>query len=142
MYYNSTKGAVDTMDQLVCGCSTKRMTRRKPMAIFYNMMRFNVANALILYLFRNQGAFGSKARPTRRSLLIRLGKELEDYKNYQSSSIIACHLGDYKDMPSSPSQKKQCYVCPSKKDKTPKTLCVQNCKNVCTEHSAVVCCQC
>ena len=30
MYYNSTKGGVDTMDQLVRDYSTKRMTRRGP----------------------------------------------------------------------------------------------------------------
>ena len=144
IYYNSTKGGVDTMDQLVCGSNTKRIKRRKPMAIFCNtsMMEFNVVNVRILYLFLNQVAFGSRARPTRSSLLIQLGKELERYKNHQSSCTIDCQLGDYKDMPSSPPQKKQCYVCPSKKDIKSKTLCVQSRKNVSTEHSAVIFCQC
>ena len=53
MYDNSAKGAVDTMDQLVRSYSTKRMTRRWPMAIFYNMVDVSALNALIVYLSLN-----------------------------------------------------------------------------------------
>ena len=53
MYYNSTKGGVDTMDQLVRGDSTKRMTGRWPMATFYNMVDVSALNALIVYLSLN-----------------------------------------------------------------------------------------
>ena len=38
MYYNSKKGGVDTMNQLIRTYSTKQMTHHWPMAIFYNMM--------------------------------------------------------------------------------------------------------
>ena len=51
--YNSTKGGVDTMDRLVRGYSTKQMTRRWPMAIFYNMVDVGALNALIVYLSLN-----------------------------------------------------------------------------------------
>ena len=50
MYDNSVKGAVDTMDQLVRSYSTKQMTHRWPMAIFYNMIDVSAPNALIVYL--------------------------------------------------------------------------------------------
>ena len=53
MYYDSTKGGVDTMDQLVRGYSTKRMTRRGPMTMFYNMVDVSALNALIVYLSLN-----------------------------------------------------------------------------------------
>jgi len=142
MYYNSTKGGVDTMDQLVRGYSTKRMTRRWPMAIFYNMVDISALNAIIVYVSLSQGNFGSKGRPTRRSLLIQLGKELAGYEDQQPSSTVAGQIDDNDDVASGPRPKKRCYVCPSKKDRKTKTTCIQCHKNVCTEHSAVLCCQC
>ena len=48
-YDNGAKGAVDTMDQLVRSYSTKLMTRRWPIAIFYNMVDVIALNALIVY---------------------------------------------------------------------------------------------
>ena len=53
MYDNSAKRAVDTMDQLARSRSTKQMTRRWPMAIFYNMVDVSALNALIVYLSLN-----------------------------------------------------------------------------------------
>ena len=93
------------------------------MAIFYNMVNVSALNALLVYLSLNQGAFGSTARSTRRSLLIQMGKDLVGYENQQPSSTVACQLGDNKDMPSGPPQKKRCYVCPSEKDRKTKTWC-------------------
>ena len=48
-YCSSTKGRVDTIDQLVRSYSTKRMTCRWPMAIFYNMVDVSALNTLIVY---------------------------------------------------------------------------------------------
>ena len=53
MYYNSMKGEVDTINQLVRGNSTKRMTRQWPMAMFYNMVDDSALNALIVHLCLN-----------------------------------------------------------------------------------------
>ena len=53
MYYNSTKGGVNTMDSLVRGDSTKRMTGRWSMATFYKMVDVSALNALIVYLSLN-----------------------------------------------------------------------------------------
>ena len=122
MCCNSTKGGVDTIDRLVCCYSTKRMTRLWPMAIFYVMVDASALNALKVFLSLNQGAFGSRAAPTRSNLLIQLWKELAGYENQQPSNTFTCQLGDNKDMPSGPPQKKRCYVCPSKKDRKTKTL--------------------
>ena len=38
LYYNSTKGGVDTFDQMCHAFSTKRKTRRWPVAQFYNLI--------------------------------------------------------------------------------------------------------
>ena len=81
------------------------------------MVDVSALNALIVYLALNQGTFGSRARPRRRSLLIQLGKELAGYENQQPSNTVACQFGDNKDMLSDPAQKKRWYVCPRKKDR-------------------------
>ena len=57
MYYNSTKAGVDTLDQLIHVYSTKQITHRWSKAIFYNMVDVSALNALIVLIFRNQGAF-------------------------------------------------------------------------------------
>ena len=59
---------------------------------------------LIAYISLNQGAFGSRTMPTRRSLLIQLVKELADYENQQPSSSLPvsgvitkiCHVALHK----------------------------------------------
>ena len=48
LYYNSTKGGVDTMDQMLRCYSVKRMTRRWPMVIFYNMIDVSALNGYII----------------------------------------------------------------------------------------------
>ena len=47
--YNSTKGAVDTLDQLVTTYTCKRKTKRWPMIVFYNILEISAYNALILW---------------------------------------------------------------------------------------------
>lgn len=37
-YYNSMKGGVDNMDKMLGEYTTKRITRRWPLALFYNMI--------------------------------------------------------------------------------------------------------
>ena len=53
MYDTSAKGTFDTIDQLARSYNTKRMTRRWPMAIFYNMVDISALNALVVYLSLN-----------------------------------------------------------------------------------------
>jgi len=45
--YNATKGGVDTSDQILRMYSTKRMTRRWPVAVFSNIVDIS---ALITYI--------------------------------------------------------------------------------------------
>jgi len=47
--YNSTKGGVDNLDK-VTGCySTKRMTARWPLVVFYNIIDVSVYNAFVIW---------------------------------------------------------------------------------------------
>ena len=64
-YYNSTKGGVDTLDQVIRFFSTKRKTRRWPMAIFYNMIDIAAYNAYLLYCQANSEfteKYGNRSR--------------------------------------------------------------------------------
>ena len=47
--YNDLKGAVDTVDKMVVAYSCKRMTKRWPLLIFYNMIDISCYNAFVLY---------------------------------------------------------------------------------------------
>ena len=38
LYYNSTKSGVDILDRMVRTYTSKRMTRRWPVVLFYNML--------------------------------------------------------------------------------------------------------
>lgn len=48
MFYNLTKGGVDSMDFKISRYSSNRRTRRWPMVIFYNFLNISCANAYIL----------------------------------------------------------------------------------------------
>ena len=83
------------MDQLVRGYRTKRMTRR--------------VSALnpIVYLFLNQGAFGSRVRPTHSSLLISWGKSWQVIKISNQATPLLVSWVKTKIMPSGATQKKR-----------------------------------
>ena len=49
MFYNASKGGTDAFDALCSNTTCSRMTRRWPMAIFYQMINISMNNAWILY---------------------------------------------------------------------------------------------
>ena len=75
LFYNSTKGGVDTMDQMLRCYSIKRMTQRWPMVIFYNMVDVSAMNAFIVWTSIHPSTSANKGNE-RRKFLITLGKEL------------------------------------------------------------------
>ena len=72
LFYNKTKGGVDTLDQMARTYSCKRMTRRWPLVIFYNMLNISAINAFIIG--KQLGL--ESAKKGRRKFLIQLAKEL------------------------------------------------------------------
>ena len=75
LYYNSTKSGVDILDKMVQTYTCKRMTRRWPVALFYNIIDVSAINA---YVVRQQLHGENKrifSKKRRRKFLIRLGKE-------------------------------------------------------------------
>ena len=132
--YNSTKGGVDTMDQMLRCYSVKRMTRRWPMVIFYNMVDVSALNAYIIWVSLNPTYFTRSRK--RRQFLIALGKELA---GIQEDCLI---LETDVDLQEPPKKKRRCFLCDTKKDRKTKTTCKKCNKNVCGEHSRVFCRKC
>ena len=75
LFYNSTKGAVDTVDQLSHSYSAQRRTRRWPLAFFTNIVNLAAINAFILFR-EQQPQHVSGASYKRRIFLQNLGKEM------------------------------------------------------------------
>ena len=53
LYYNHTKGAVDTVDQICHTYSVQRKTKRWPFAYFMNVINLGGLNSYITYISRN-----------------------------------------------------------------------------------------
>lgn len=73
-FYNSTKGGVDTLDQLCHGYSTGRKTRRWPLCLFYNLLNIVGYNSMIL--LRGSHAAGKEIVTNRRDYLKNLAFDL------------------------------------------------------------------
>ena len=84
-YYNSTKGGVDTMDEMTQCYSTKRMTYRRPMVIFFNMLDVSSLNAIIIWL-KLQNSFQPK-KMVRYTLLINWQNPLLAYNQKRTHPL-------------------------------------------------------
>lgn len=135
--YNATKGGVDTMDQMVRCYSVKRMTRRWPMVIFYNMIDVSALNAYIIWMSLKPTHFSRKSNK-RRQFLIALGKELAGVQTERP----VLEPPTPAELEEPPRKKRRCFLCATKKDRKTKTVCKKCQKNVCGEHSQVLCYKC
>lgn len=70
LFYNSTKGGVDTADEMLRGYSTKSATRRWPLAVFFNLIDIVALNTFVIC------SDSGITRKRRRDFLISLGEEL------------------------------------------------------------------
>ena len=159
-FYNSTKGGVDTFDQLVHTYTVARKTRRWPLRFFYGILDQAGINSMILYLNAKQPACNRKH--VRRNYLKTLGLALATpYMNRRLQQTISGELksgienvlqGNKRkreeevEVPAGPPPKvrKQgrCALCPRTRDKKVKTMCSKCTKPVCPEHKIEVCVMC
>ena len=74
-FYNSTKGGVDTVDQLCGNYSVSRRTRRWPFCIFFHLVNIAGVNGQVLYnKFRNSVDAVQNRRQFLKNLTISLMK--------------------------------------------------------------------
>lgn len=75
-YYYSTKGAVDTLDEMVGTYRCKRRVLRWPLALYENMLDISACNALVIFLANNPYWKHREKKFRRRLFLIELGESL------------------------------------------------------------------
>ncbi|CAL1687546.1 unnamed protein product [Lasius platythorax] len=73
-FYNKTKSDVDVMDKMLGTYTTRRQTKRWPLAFFYNIIDITALAAYLIYFMNNDMLH--KRTNERRSFLRQLGEEL------------------------------------------------------------------
>lgn len=133
--YNRTKAGVDTMDQMARCYTTKRQSRRWPMAMFFNMLDITCLNSFVLYTSSNS-SWEAKKRHRRRLYLVKLGEKLvapQKEKNIRESARKQ-RIGK--------KVQGRCRDCPRSSDKKFMINCITCAKFLCLEHRRVVCNNC
>ena len=74
LFYNKTKGGIDTLDRMMRSYFTKRMTGKWPLVLFYNKIDVSAINAFIICQGINHANSNICIRQKRKFLI--LGKKL------------------------------------------------------------------
>lgn len=157
MFYNQTKGGVDTFDQMCSTMSCSRKTNRWPMTMFYGILNMAFVNSYVLYC---HNIHAKKEKPlSRREYMKKLSEQLTapwmnkrldapSLPRHVRSKIENIMIqpttesqGDTEDEP--PVKKRRyCSYCSCKKKRMSKMFCVKCKKTVCGEHKNDVCHEC
>ena len=153
-FYNSTKGAVDTVDQMCSNICANRKTKRWPMCVFYDMLNLSAINA---YAISVSNSFRNKKKPIcRRDFVMKLGDQLiEPWLRQRLHTVtlrrdikvmIQDILGESPNIeapvPTVSNERKICYLCPSKARRMTKHRCLKCKQAICGPHNLDVCSRC
>lgn len=157
MFYNETKGGVDTFDQMCSLMSCSRKTNRWPMTMFYGMLNIAFVNSYIIYA-HNVILKGDKPL-NRREFMKKLSTELslpwmksrleipnlsrrlrEDIENILPQTTQEVSVEAEEEPPAK--IRRYCSLCTSKKKRMSKMTCTKCKKTVCGEHKNDVCNKC
>ena len=145
LHYNSTKGAVDSLDKLLRTYSTQRKTRRWPMVLFYNFIDISAYNGFVIYKFNHPG-FANNQPQQRRLFLEQLGKNLvsDAIARRKPPSPVLIPNPEEQEETNMPRKRARCGVCPGPWDKKPKTVdvCHKCSIHACKRHNTIVCIRC
>ncbi|CAF1224457.1 unnamed protein product [Adineta steineri] len=161
--YNQTKFGVDVMDQCINGYTVRRISKRWPMIVFFNLIDIAAINAMTLWLCKYPN-WHNQRKHVRRLFLEELGRSLTNPHNTRRSEqsghalevkLALQSLGfvlkpklliNQVHMENSVKRKRRCYMCPSHPGRKVQQVC-DICKyNVCRSHSSsftsVICHSC
>nr|ABZ85926.1 transposase [Macdunnoughia crassisigna] len=157
MYYNQTKGGVDTLDQMCSVMTCSRKTNRWPMALLYGMINIACINSFIIYS-HNVSSKGEKVQSRKnfmRNLYMSLTSSfmrkrleaptLKRYLRDNISNILPNEVpGTSDDSTEEPVTKKRtyCTYCPSKIRRKANASCKKCKKVICREHNIDMCQSC
>lgn len=155
LHYNSTKGAVDTTDQMSQKYTTQRKTLRWPMTLFYHIIDIAAINAYQIWILKNPN-YKSGHLDARRKFLLQLGKDLAKenmvFRFRNNNGLKATTKENIlKIMPELLSENTtptrqvanqgRCFLCARSKDRKSRQLCVKCERFVCVQHSEKqICC--
>lgn len=151
--YNSTKGAVDTFDQMSQNICCNRKTRRWPLCFFYNMLNIAAINSYVIY---NHNVTALKKKPVSRvKYMLTLHEQLTLPWQETRRSIptlprdlkecISNVLGEKTSTTTKMEQKGKrsyCSICPSSKKRMTTTHCYTCPRALCGEHQIKICYEC
>ena len=152
MFYNSTKGGVDTFDQLCAASSCSRKTRRWPLCFFYGMLNIALVNAYIVYSAKSNVPAISR-RDFNRNLAYQLCRpwahqRLPNSLPRELKSTIN-HIFEFSEDRSTPSpgpgkteKRKRCTICPHSETSKTRLLCASCQASICSRHQVSVCVHC
>ncbi|XP_022911999.2 piggyBac transposable element-derived protein 4-like isoform X1 [Onthophagus taurus] len=150
MFYNETKGGVDTFDQLCHSTTVSRKTRRWPLRIFYGMMDIAGINSYVIYKWNEDAD-----KPVQRSAFLkqlsmslveehlrgrmnngRLPREIRS----NIRQILKCDEEEVLQRAEGPLGR--CDYCPRAKNRKARNKCEHCKKSVCAEHRLSICVDC
>ena len=127
----------------------KKMTRRRPVVLFYNMIDVSAVNAYVVWQQLHGENNRIFRRKRRKKFLIYFGKELagmssalsmqkrraiQPQSNRKSTAAT--------ENQSTKAKKARCYLCERSKDRKCKQACSACKNNICQQHSRVICMPC
>lgn len=157
MYYNQTKGGVDTLDQMCSLMSCSRKTNRWPMALFYGMINIACINAYVIYCHNvsskgekvlSRKAFMKSLSMALTSSFMRKRLETPTLKRYLRDNIANMLPKDVPDSSEDnageplPKKRVYCTYCPSKIRRKANATCNKCKKVICREHNIDICQSC
>lgn len=151
LYYNETKGGVDTVDKLCSTYTVQRATNRWPNSFFMNLINMCAIAAYKIYIQTFNIQVGTKAK-ARKKFLRFLAEQLtyDHIKNRSNRGLskhdqmvihqfIGGNVQDEREVSCEPPPAKvarrRCYICPSSISRKSKQACTKCSKNVCNQHS-------
>ena len=153
MFYNATKGGVDTFDQTCASISCSRKTRRWPLCIFFGILNIVINNAYVLYRYNPENSKVSR-RQFATELAMQLGRPFAlqrlHNKRYLPRDVtsLICSVFEVQDITATPGssskmeKKQRCHLCPSSSNTRTKIACSQCQKCSCPSHSTYICHKC
>lgn len=153
MFYNGTKGGVDTFDQMCAALTCSRKTRRWPLCFFYGIINLVMVNAYII-------SQGKEKKPmTRRNFHREVAEKLSypwAISRLQGQvrlprglrTRIQSTFGVWLDPPTHPQdagktiKRQRCYICPRVSNVKTRLVCGTCKRNVCPQHLHYTCMEC
>ncbi|XP_068204475.1 piggyBac transposable element-derived protein 4-like isoform X1 [Palaemon carinicauda] len=154
IFYNATKGGVDTFDQICSALTCSRKTRRWPLCVFYGILNIVVNNSFYIHqnlpdnkLYNRRQFSADLAMELARDwALARLGQKryLPRDVTYLICSVFEVREpeDEVQDAPKRSDKRHRCPLCPSSSNARTKLLCAKCRRPACNSHVNYVCDQC